>query len=516
MTTPATLDLAFSPAQPRGHDGKWVKDPTAAQWAAIDARDLTREERDRGNASLDGFRPVRPPGDADAARYLRGTAPHLTAAQRDAVTRYTGDAFYRLNRALRAGDDSDPEIRRLDAAMRPVPGDMILARHVDMSPANARALAGKRISDKAYSSAVLGSPHAGGLGGLTLHIAVPKGTPAINAAALSSNPHEREVILGRGTALAVSRVVPNSRYGYDAYAIVIPPSGPSAVSLAAPSQPAPATPQQLPPGQQPYPPQPLTPAVEAALVTAIAGLLLTAVSAAAVIEALKLRFTLSAALWSGLSGAAGIAMENPPPATGVVGPASAQTSRQNLARRAQFVVSSARRLMSDLAAWRAKHTGPSSAPPSPPEPAPGPAAGQAADLNVLRRGQFAEARRRRMQADIDAAEDAGRVKALQDGLARERRYYGMHLAAMWQRATAAGKTDMEAATHGRLLGWYTVIDKKTSAECFAADHHNFYADRMPDIGWPGGGPHPNCRCFPGAPWPGAPLLPGRRTVGLAS
>ena len=164
-------------------------------------------------------------------------------------------------------------------------------------------------------SAVLGSPHAGGLGGVTLHIAVPKGTPAINAAALSSNPHEREVILGRGTALAVSRVVPNSRYGYDAYAIVIPPSGPSAVSLAAPSQPAPATPQQLPPGQQPYPPQPLTPAVEAALVTAIAGLLLTAISAAAVIEALKLRFTLSQALWSGLSGAAGSPWRCQPPRT---------------------------------------------------------------------------------------------------------------------------------------------------------------------------------------------------------
>src|ERR1035441_2145771 len=122
------------------------------------------------------------PGDT-AGGGRDGTAPHLTAAQRDAVTRYTGDAFYKLNRALRAGDDSDPEIRRLDAAMRPVPGDMILARHVDMSPENARALAGKRISDPAYSSAVLGSPHAGGLGGVTLHIAVPKGTPAINAAA---------------------------------------------------------------------------------------------------------------------------------------------------------------------------------------------------------------------------------------------------------------------------------------------------------------------------------------------
>src|ERR1039458_7390589 len=237
---------------------------------------------------------------------------------------------------------------------------------------------------------------------------------------------------------------------------------------------------------RPSPPQPLTPAVEAALVTAIAGLLLTAISAAAVIEALKLRFTLSAALWSGLSGAAGIAMENPPPVTGVVGPASEQASRQNVARRAQFVVSSARRLMSDLAAWRAKHTGPSSAPPSPPEPAPGPAAGQAADLNVLRRGQFAEARRRRMQADIDAAEDAGRVKALQNEKERVGRYYCIHVAAMWQRATAAGKTDMEAATHGRLLGWYTVRDSKTSAECKAADRHNFYADRMPDIGWPGG------------------------------
>jgi ADP-ribosyltransferase exoenzyme len=511
VTGRASLDLAYDPHQLRGDDGRWVKDPTAAQRSAIDARELTREERDRGNASLDGFRPVRPPGDADAARYLRGTAPHLTAAQRDAVTRYTGDEFYKLNRALRAGDDSDPEVRRLDAAMRPVPGDMILARHVDMSPDQARALAGKRISDKAYSSAVLGSPHAGGLGGLTLHIAVPKGTPVINAAALSSNPHEREVILGRGTVLAVSRVVPNSRYGYDAYAVVIPPSGPSAVSLAAPSQPPP---QQVPPGQQP-PPQ--SDAVQdAAMVLLISELLLTAATAALLIAAVRVRFAMTSALLSGLHGSATIAMEHPPPVTGVIGPASAQTSRQNLARRAQFVLSAGKRLAGDIAAWRAKHTGPSSAPPSPPGPLPGPATAQAADLNVLRRGQFADARHRRLQADIDAAEDAGRMQALQAGLARERRYYSLHLAAMWQRATAAGKTDMAAMEHGNLLGWYTVIDQKTSAECFAADHHNYYADRMPDIGWPGGGPHPNCRCFPGPAWPGAPLLPSRRTVGLAS
>ncbi len=230
----------------------------------------------------------------------------------------------------------------------------------------------------------------------------------------------------------------------------------------------PAPPQQYPPGQQPPPPS-LAPAAEAALVTAIAGLLLTAVSAAAVIEALKLRFTLSQDMWSALSGSAGVAMASPPPVTGVIGPASAQTGRQNLARRAQFVVSAAKRLAADVRQARAQ-------------------------------GKPVR-------------------QALTDGLARERRYYGMHVAAMWNRATAAGKTDMAAVEHGRLLGWYTVLDGKTSPECRAADGKNFYADAMPDINFPGA-THPHCRCFPGPAHPGAPLLPSRgrirRSVGLAS
>ena len=275
----------------------------------------------------------------------------------------------------------------------------------------------------------------------------------------------------------------------------------------------PAPPQQVPPGQQPPPPPPMTPADEAAMVTAIATVLVTAVTVEAAIQYIKLRFKLQGFMIDALSGSLGIAMAHPPPVTGVVGPASAQTSRQNLARRAQFVVSSAKRLMSDLVAWRAKHTGPAPAPP--PESEPPPASVQAADLNVLRRGQFAEARRRRLQADIDAAENAGRMQALQDGLARERRYYSQHLAAMWQRATAAGKVDMAALEHGNFLGWYSVRDQRTSPECAAADRHNFHASRIPDIGWPGG-VHNSCRCFPGPAWPGASLLPSRRTVGLAS
>jgi len=280
--------------------------------------------------------------------------------------------------------------------------------------------------------------------------------------------------------------------------------------------PAPPPPQQqVPPGQQPYPPQPLTPALEAMLVTVIAGQLLTAVSVAAAMAAILAQVKLKLELQQALAGSLGIVMSSPPPVTGVVGAASAQTSRQNLARRAQFVLSSARRLMSDIADWRARHAGP--VPPPEPGPPGGPASVQALQQNVLRREQFTEAKRRRLRADIADAEAAGRMQALQDGLARERRYYSQHLDAMWQRATAAGKTDMAALEHGNLLGWYTVLDSRTSAECRAADHHNYRADRMPDIGWPGGGPHPNCRCFAGPPWPGAPLLPSRgRTFARAA
>ena len=202
------------------------------------------------------------------------------------------------------------------------------------------------------------------------------------------------------------------------------------------------------------------------MVLLIGELLLTAASVAVFIAALKARLAmtralrpqfrkLSADMWKGLEGSAGIAMASPPPVTGVVGAASAQTSRQNLIRRAQFVLSAGKRLAADVREARAKG-----------EP--------------VRR-------------------------ALLDGLARERRYYGMHVAAMWNRATAAGKTDMEAAVHGDLLGWNTIIDGRESAECRNADRKNYRASKMPRIGFPGA-VHPHCRCFPGPAWPGAPML----------
>lgn len=212
------------------------------------------------------------------------------------------------------------------------------------------------------------------------------------------------------------------------------------------------TPQQTQPAQQPQP------ATDAALVTAAAELMLTMASAALVIAALRLRFTLSAVLWDGLESSLSIAMAQPPPVTGVVGAASAQVRRQNTLRRAQFAVSAGRRLASDMTAARSHGDSP--------------------------------------------------VRALAAGLARERRYYSAHTAAIWNRAVAAGRADMAALEHGDLLGWHAVLDDRTSAECRAADGRNFLASAMPDIGFPGA-VHPHCRCLPVAPFPGARMLPSR-------
>ena len=223
-----------------------------------------------------------------------------------------------------------------------------------------------------------------------------------------------------------------------------------------------STPQAPPsqPGQPPaQPPPPQQDGLDdAALAVALSGLLITAVSAAAVIGTLRFRFALSAYAWTALEGVLTDVMQAPPPVTGVVGAASAQTLRMNAARRAQYVLAAARRTVGAMRQARAQGT---------------PVLG-----------------------------------ALRDQLATERRYYSAHQQAMWGRATAAGKTDMEAAVHGDLLGWNSVLDSRTSPECRAADGCNYRASQIPDIGLPGS-VHLHCRCFPSAPHPGGRLLPSR-------
>lgn len=204
------------------------------------------------------------------------------------------------------------------------------------------------------------------------------------------------------------------------------------------------TPQQPPP-QQPQPAGDLTADTAAALIAA--GTLTEAVG---ILAPVYLRMKISQAA---LSAALGVTMAMPPGQTGFHGPAGALAARTNLARRAAFVMSAARRMQTAIEQARAQHS-------------PG---------------------------------------VITDALRAERRYYGQHLVAAWGREKAAAAIDSASMIHGRLLGWYTVHTPTTTPECAAADRHNFYADTPPPIGWPGMA-HPGCRCYPGAPFPGAALV----------
>lgn len=190
----------------------------------------------------------------------------------------------------------------------------------------------------------------------------------------------------------------------------------------------------------------------------LAGLLLTAASTAAVIAALKLRFTLSALFWLAmLMVLAGIVMAHPPPSTGFAGPAGAQASRMNTARRAQFAVAAAHRVMTAM-------------------------------LRARSRGESV-------------------TQAGQEQIGRERRFYQQHLDAMRERSVNAAAIDMQVLEHGPMLGWLARNDQRVTPACKRASGKNFYPASPPYIGLPGIGPHAGCRCRAVAPWPGGELLP---------
>ena len=146
----------------------------------------------------------------------------------------------------------------------------------------------------------------------------------------------------------------------------------------------------------------------------------------------------------------------------------------------------------------------------------GPATAKIARLNLMRRAQFLVASARRMSAGLVRAVSGGQRWDVAGAISGERRFYGQHMMSSWARMRAAAQVDTASMEHGRLLGWYTVLDAKTSPECIAANRHNFWADDMPAIGYPGA-VHLNCRCMPGPPVPGAALVgTGRRVYGRAA
>jgi len=218
-----------------------------------------------------------------------------------------------------------------------------------------------------------------------------------------------------------------------------------------------ATPQQAP-QQAPQPPG------NEAVVLTVAGLLLTSLTVdaamtglddAGVAELAGMALT-TAAMRASWRVAFSIVMGHPPGQDGFYGQAGRQVARTNLLRRAQFTVSAAQRLSQDVS--------------------------------------------RAISARQPIA------TALDAGVTRERRFYGQHLMAIWARQKAGAQADSSAQDYGRMLGWHTVIDGKTSRECRRADGKNFYVDRMPLIGYPGS-VHPSCRCEPGEPFDDGAILP---------
>lgn len=170
---------------------------------------------------------------------------------------------------------------------------------------------------------------------------------------------------------------------------------------------------------------------------------------------------------------------------------------QSYCRRSRILPAAMLAVLQELMSFPPERTGAS-----------GSASLQVIRLNALRRSQFAVMAGHRVTSDLLLARSRGQTarQALAEAIPRERRWFSAHIAASWQRAVAAAQVDLAAASYGPLLGWYTVRDSRTSAECMAADGRNFSPEAMPRIGWPGA-VHPHCRCYPGPAHIGARMLP---------
>lgn len=98
------------------------------------------------------------------------------------------------------------------------------------------------------------------------------------------------------------------------------------------------------------------------------------------------------------------------------------------------------------------------------------------------------------------AYEAGGVDGLNSAIERERRYWEQHLLAQARRTAAASAVANEAQRQGGgLVGWHAVMDERTSRECRQAHGRNFDPNRIPPIGFPGS-VHPHCRCSVGQPF----------------
>jgi hypothetical protein len=139
----------------------------------------------------------------------------------------------------------------------------------------------------------------------------------------------------------------------------------------------------------------------------------------------------------------------------------------------------------------------------------GPAQKSMLATNTIRRSAYIyAATKRSAEALAEAARNGTtREEAIAEIRSAEDRYFNQHVAADYGRTEAGNRIDALASTHGTVLGWYSHDDDRTTPECREANGKNFLASAPPDIGYPGV-VHVHCRCQPGPPHAGAPMLPG--------
>lgn len=198
----------WNPARhPRDKHGRFTRSATKV---------MTGAEKNRAAKAIDGFTPRKVKNRQEGRAYLGGIGG---SNHPPAVRSYLDGDWKQVNAALRAGKDSDG-VAEIDAAMRPLPDDVVLRRQI---PADVFGqvplgdLPGLKLRDAAYASTSLDSPGLRSKPGVvTMHIAAPAGTSAL------VNPDDGEILLARDTEVAISRVVQNKQGGWDVYGSVLP------------------------------------------------------------------------------------------------------------------------------------------------------------------------------------------------------------------------------------------------------------------------------------------------------
>lgn len=227
----SNLDKSFNPDQVRGPDGRWISAGFTGT-LAHDLRGVSDRDRKQAAKAMEGYDPVKLDA-AGAEKYVGDHMPKLPDDQAEAVKKYTSfNGYSAINKSLRAGKKTD-EVSNIDAAMHPSPDHLMVHRSVSVNAFTPNdddfdeivsGLKGKVIHDRAYASTSLAAPLNEAQSPVTMHIAVPKGSPVIIPGGLSGYAKEREVLLPRGQRLAISRVVRDADGNYDVWAIVLPRS----------------------------------------------------------------------------------------------------------------------------------------------------------------------------------------------------------------------------------------------------------------------------------------------------